>query len=219
MSTNKILDTFTDEHVFSDRTKKLLSIFFLVVAFTLSLHGYSGKQFLIFPKTIWIKPNMLGGIVALAMLLPLYARGILIWRKTLYKLIVFVLLVCVFASIANIALNGKSTIASQLVVAAIALSWLGMRSVAGLAWVLVFVAAAYNLVTVSQAMGFAGLIFVISAFLGLVFHADIAPDRLIREMLDEYSAKSSGFRNIVSDDVNSAGDFINKKMSGNSDTK
>ena len=129
------------------------------------------------------------------------------------------MLVCVFASIANIALDGKSTIASQLVVAAIALSWLGMRSVAGLAWVLVFVAAAYNLVTVSQAMGFAGLIFVISAFLGLVFHADIAPDRLIREMLDEYSAKSSGFRNMVSDDINSAGDFINKKMSGNSDTK
>ena len=219
MSTNKILDTFTDEHVFSDRTKKLLSIFFLVVAFTLSLYGYSGKQFLIFPKTIWIKPNMLGGIVAIAMLLPLYARGILIWRKTLYKLIVFVLLVCVFASIANIAIDGKSTISSQLVVAAIALSWLGMRSVAGLAWVLVFVAAAYNLVTVSQAMGFAGLIFVISAFLGLVFHADIAPDRLIREMLDEYSAKSSEFRNMVSDDVNSAGDFINKKMSGNSDTK
>ena len=142
------------------------------------------------------------------MLLPLYMRGILVWRKSIYKLIVFVLLLSVFASLANIALHKSGSFTLQLLTAAVALSWLGMRSIAGLGWVLVFIAAAYNLMTVSEAMGFLGFIFIISAFLGLVFHADLAPEKLISEMLNEYRVNTAPIADSISSDVHAASDAV-----------
>ena len=120
----------------------------------------------------------------------------------------FVLLLSVFASLANIALHEKGSFTVQLVIAAVALSWLGMRSIAGLGWVLVFIAAAYNLMTVSEAMGFLGFIFITSAFLGLVFHADLAPEKLISEMLNEYRINTAPIADSISRDVHAAGDAV-----------
>ena len=137
-------------------------------------------------------------------------REILVWRKSIYKLIVFILLISVFASLANIALQNRSSLTIQLLTAAVALSWLGIRSIAGLGWVLVFIAAAYSLVTVSEAMGFLGFIFIASAFLGLVFHADLAPEKLVSEMLNEYRVSTKSISDIVSGDVRAAGDAAAK---------
>lgn len=202
----KIVNTLTDDTAFSGRTKKLLSILFLVIAFGLSLLEYSGQHW--WSKKIDIKPTVISAIISLTMLLPLYLRGILVWRKTIYKLIVFVLLLSVFASLANIAILEKGTFTVQLVIAAVALSWLGMRSIAGLGWVLVFIAAAYNLMTVSEAMGFLGFIFIASAFLGLVFHADLAPEKLISEMLNEYRVNTAPMTDSISSDVHAASDAV-----------
>ena len=210
MPVEKVLDTLTDDTTFSDRTKKILSIIFLIAAFAISFRVYAGKYF--FSSDITIKPTMLSGIIAITMLLPLYVRGILVWRKTIYKLIVFVLLVSVFASISNIALQGESKITTMLITAAIALSWLGMRGVAGLGWILVFIAATYNLVTVSEAMGVFGFVFIASAFLGLIFHADLAPERLIGEMMDEYKIKTKKVASHISGDLDEAAAKVQEKF-------
>ena len=101
MPAEKIVNTLTDDSAFSGKTKKLLSIVFLLIAFGLSLHEYGGQHW--WSKEIVIKPNVISAIISLTMLLPLYMRGILVWRKSIYKLIVFVLLLSVFASLANIA--------------------------------------------------------------------------------------------------------------------
>ena len=155
---------------------------------------------------------MLSGIIAITMLLPLYVRGILVWRKTIYKLIVFVLLVSVFASTANIAVQSESKLTTTLITSAIALSWLGMRSVAGLGWILVFIATTYNLATVSEAMGIWGFVFIASAFLGLIFHADLAPEKLIGEMMDEYKIKTTKVATHISGEIDEAAAKIQEKL-------
>ena len=206
MRTEKIVNTLTDDTTFSDKTKKILSIVFLLIAFGLTLMEYSGQHW--WSKKITIKPDVISAIISLTMLLPLYMRGILVWRKSIYKLIVFVLLLSVFASLANIALQGGGSVAFQLLTAAVAFSWLGMRSIAGLGWVLLFIAAAYNLMTVSEAMGFFGFILIASAFLGLVFHADLAPEKLISEMLNEYRITTAPMTDSISSDVHAARDAV-----------
>ncbi|WP_449044153.1 hypothetical protein [Paracoccus versutus] len=50
-----------------------------------------------FSKNYSIKPTLISGAAALAMLTPLYVRGILRWRKSIYGLIVFVLLWTVYS--------------------------------------------------------------------------------------------------------------------------
>lgn len=208
MLIEKIVNTLTDDASFSQKTKKFLSIVFLLISFGLSFITYSGRYW--WSNDIDIKPNIISAFIALAMLLPLYVREILVWRKSIYKLIVFILLISVFASLANIALQNRSSLTIQLLTAAVALSWLGIRSIAGLGWVLVFIAAAYSLVTVSEAMGFLGFIFIASAFLGLVFHADLAPEKLVSEMLNEYRVSTKSISDIVSGDVRAAGDAAAK---------
>lgn len=212
MPTERILNALTDDTTLSDRMKKVLSIVFLLIAFAISMGEYFSTHFVFIKRDENIRPDMIGAVVAITMLMPLYARGILVWRKTIYKLIVFVLLLAVFASIASIALDGKGVFTKHLVIASVTLSWLGMRSVAGFGWILVFAAALLNLITVSEAMGIWGFLFISSSFLGLVFHADLAPEKMINEMLDEYTSKTAKVASGVSDDINAAAATVKERL-------
>ena len=57
MRTEKIVNTLTDDTTFSDKTKKILSIVFLLIAFGLTLMEYSGQRWL--SKKITIKPDVI----------------------------------------------------------------------------------------------------------------------------------------------------------------
>ncbi|WP_074965941.1 hypothetical protein [Paracoccus aminovorans] len=139
-----------------------MSIIFLIVAACLCYIEYKVQGFFR-TKTISIKPDFLSGTAAIAMLLPLYARGILKWSKSIYGLIMLVLLWTVYSSIIQMALNGKSNIPEYMIASATLLSWLGIRGVAGFAWVIAFSACILSLITSNAAMGGLGFLFLVTA--------------------------------------------------------
>lgn len=191
MAFRKLVSAATDERAFTYATQKVLSLVFLSIAVGLSLLSYTGKRFIFFTAEYSIAPDLISGVVALCLIVPLYARGILRWSSSIYGTLILVLFLAVYASLAKLALLGNGDIQVYLVIAAIVLSWLGMRAVAGIGWVLAFAAAVLSALSTSAAMGVSGFVFIASAFLGLLMHANLGPARLVEEILAEYTRPST----------------------------
>ena len=201
MPLKKIVSAATDEQTFTDGTQKVLSILFLGFSVGLSLLSYSGKRFIFFTADYSISPDFISGVVALCLILPLYARGILRWSSSIYGTLMFVLFLAVYASLAKLALLGKGDVQIYLVAAAIVLSSLGMRAVAGVGWVLAFAAAVFSALSTSAAMGLSGFLFIASAFLGLLMHSKLGPAHVLEEIIAEYSRAARPMATSVSSDV------------------
>lgn len=203
MPFKKLVSAATDERAFTYGTQKVLSLVFLGLAVGLSLLSYSGKRFIFFTAEYSITPDLISGVVALCLIVPLYARGILRWSSSTYGTLIFVLFLAVYASLAKLALLGNGDIQVYLVTAAIVLSWLGMRAVAGIGWVLAFAAAVLSALSTSAAMGMSGFVFIASAFLGLLMHSNLGPAHVVEEILAEYSRsmrpKSADLRSDVAE--------------------
>jgi hypothetical protein len=196
-----IIGAATDEREFSHTTVKALSILFLSVSAVLSLLSYTGKRFYVFDHDYSITPDFISGVVALCLIIPLYARGILRWSSSVYGVLMFFLFLMVYAALAKLALLGAGKIGIYLVTASILLSWLGMRAVAGFGWILAFAAAVISALATSEAMGLNGFLFIASAFLGLIMHSNLSPSRLVDEILNEYSRVGKGPASSVKADI------------------
>jgi hypothetical protein len=141
---------------------------------------------------------------------PLYMRGILKWNKSVYTIISFVLIMLVFASFLELAMGGRETspITQALLVASVVLSWLGIKELAGVCWILVVAAALTSAIFNSVTLGFYGFIYIMSGCLGLILHSGLNPGQLLQGMKNEYSinlgdAPSKLSRGTVSIDVES----------------
>ena len=191
------LDSITNEKEFSGQSKKILSVIFLLVSFLLSFQSIAGTRLFFFPKDISISPDLLSATIALALIIPLYGRGILKWSPSIHGLIMFVLLLAVFSSISKLAYAGGDDVSLYLIAIAVALSWLGVRAISGMVWVLVFLASVYSATTISAGMGITGFVFILTSFLGLLMHTNLSPAGIVSEMAAEYS----GFTKTVSEDI------------------
>lgn len=201
MPFKKLITAATDEQELSYSTQKVLSILLLGFAVGLSLLSYTGTRFFFFSANYSISPDLISGVVALCLIIPLYARGILRWSASIYGTIMFVMFLAVYASLAKLALLGGGDIQIYLITAAIVLSWLGMRTVAGIGWLLAFVAAVLSALSISAAMGINGFLFIASAFLGLLMHSNLGPAHVIQEITDEYARTGKSISSHVSSDV------------------
>lgn len=96
---------------------------------------------------------------------------------------------------------------AYLVLIALALSWVGLRSIAGVSWMLVLVAGVYNILNSSLDLGFLGFIYIAAAFTGLCFHSGLNPGELLSSLKDEYSPLATRMQKKVADDVAAAGNL------------
>ncbi len=140
---NLFADMLTSEQEFSERATKLLAIAFLLISAGLCFVTYKHKSFLGFTKSLDIRPDLVSGSIALVMITPLYARGVLKWSKSIYGITILVLLWIIYAGLIKTAIGGKTDIPEYFIAAAALLSWLGMRGAAGFSWILAFAACIY----------------------------------------------------------------------------
>ena len=145
-----------------NETLRLLSLLFLLASGVMSFFNYTHTGVfagIFFDSSLTFQPNLISTILAICLISPLYLRGILKWSKSIYSLLSLVLILLVFASFTELALggNGKSSIVISLLVAAVVLSWLGVKAVAGASWGLALAAAIYSAIESNLAMGFASL--------------------------------------------------------------
>ena len=184
---DNLVNSITSEDQLSYKAKKLLSIIFLLVAFLISMASYTHKGwFFDTPKNI--RPDFISTLIALALVVPLYARGILKWSTSVYGIIIFILFLSIFASILQIGLGDSSSeISKYLIVSAVLISWIGFRGIAGIAWIPAIAAAAFNVISSDAALGVWGAVFLCSVTIGLLLHSNLSPANLMQSLQDEFS--------------------------------
>jgi len=167
---------------------RLLSLFFLFMSGIMSFFNYTHIGW-IWNTTLTFTPEFISTLIAIFLVAPLYMRGILKWNKSIYTIISFFLILLVFASFIQLALggNGKNVIIISLLASAFVLSWLGIKAVAGVSWILVFIAGIYSALVNSLAMGFFGFIYVSCGFMGLILHSGMNLGQLVNGIKSEYS--------------------------------
>ena len=189
-----------------NETLRLLSLLFLLASGVMPFFNYTHTGVfagIFFDSSLTFQPNLISTILAICLISPLYLRGILKWSKSIYSLLSLVLILLVFASFTELALggNGKSSIVISLLVAAVVLSWLGVKAVASASWGLALAAAIYSAIVSDLAMGFAGFIYIGSGFIGLVLHSGLNPGELFEGIRSEYSGSAASVISDISDTV------------------
>jgi phage shock protein PspC (stress-responsive transcriptional regulator) len=193
-----------------NETLRLLSLLFLLASGVMPFFNYThtgvfaGVFAGIFHDSFSFQPKLISTIFAICLISPLYLRGILKWSKSIYSLLSFVLILLVFASFTELAIgggSGTSSIVIPLLVAAVVLSWLGVKAVASASWGLALAAAIYSAIVSDLAMGFAGFIYIGSGFIGLVLHSGLNPGDLFEGIRSEYSGSAASVISDISDTV------------------
>jgi len=199
----KIKTTIADDNELDSETLRVLSLVSLLIAGCMSFITYTTETFLPWPSDLSIKPGFIETIIALLLIAPLYLRGILKWNKSIYSIISFVLILLVFASFTTLAMGGEnnSNIIQALLIVSVMLSWLGVKGVAGISWIIALSAAVLSAIWNSHIMGFSGFIYISSGFMGLILHSGLNPGELISELKSEYSSTSQNATNLIKDDI------------------
>jgi hypothetical protein len=199
---NKLRKAIADENELDSETLRLLSLAFLLISGALSFFNYTQIR-TFWPDTeLTFSPSFLSTIIAICLITPLYLRGILKWNKSIYSLLSLTLILLVFGSFTELALGGKdNNTILYLLVAAVLLSWLGIKVIAGISWALALAAAIYSAIDNNMAMGFYGFIYIASGFIGLVLHSGLAPGELFNGIKGEYSKTASSTLDTAKSDI------------------
>lgn len=200
----KVRSIIADDNQLDSETLRFLSLIFLFLSGIMSFFKYTHIGWL-WDSNVTFQPGFISSILGIALIAPLYIRGILKWNKSIYSIISFTLILMVFSSFLELVLGGndKSSFIMALVGASIVLSWLGIRAAAGVSWMLVLAAAIASVIVNNLAMGFFGFIYVASGTLGLVLHSGLNPGEFVHALRIEYSGNSEKIINNMRDDIGS----------------
>ena len=212
----KIRATLTDDNEMPREWQRFASLLLLLLAFLMAMLPY--EQSILFGaahRSFNFRPGLVPSVLALVLIAPLYLRGLLKWNKSIFSSISFVLILGVFAAFLELALFGGKGVLGRIngymVLLALALSWIGLRSVAGIAWMIVLAAGVYNALDVGIDLGISGFIFVCAAFMGLCFHSGVNPGELFSSLKEEYSPTAARIGKIVGEDISAAKAVYSKR--------
>ena len=105
-------------------------------------------------------------------------------------------------------IRDKNKIVILLLFSSVLLSWLGIRAIAGVSWILAFAAALYSVSVNNVAMGFRGFIYIGSGFIGLILHSGLNPGELFHELKAEYSRVGALAHETAKEDIRAAKEKI-----------
>ena len=167
--------------------QRLASLIFLAIAGGMSFLEYTHIGW-IWDRHLSFAPGLISTIIAALMIAPLYLRGILIWNKSVYTAISFVLILLVFASFVELAMGGNSSnqYVRGAIGAALLLSWLGIKEVAGGCWALALLAGLSSAILNNMIMGFYGFTYIACGVLGQLFHSGLNPGQLVTGIRSAY---------------------------------
>ena len=177
---------------------KLLSLGLLVTALVCAWLPHSETYFWYWQAQVSFTPDFVSGALALAVIAPLYARRIIPYpHHSVNGILFFIVNLSLTATFIQVAL-GKGTglttaPAIAIIVAAIALSWLGMRAAAGLAWLGLLAFSVISTVFSNIGWGIAGFGFVVCGFCGVLLQTPLSPSLLIAEIAQEYGTRKDRF--------------------------
>jgi len=140
-------------------------------------------------------PGLIHGLIALAMIIPLYVRKILAYRNMSTMSLLFLITnVYLFSAWIQLAMGVQGSFTNVIVnmslMAAILLGWLGMRSIAGFCWVIVVILCAYNMINGAEMIAAWGIVFLLLSVISIWFQTKMPLDHFFSSMKTEFSSVS-----------------------------
>lgn len=199
----KLKEFLTNEKELSAEWQKILSLLLLLVCLAISFFEYqSDSIFKYFKDPLSFSPALISTIAALALVCPLYLRGIMPWKKNVYTLLGSVLVILVLASFVELLKGGNGNDELYYLVAlSIVLSWVGIRGIAGLSWIITIAVGAFYLIDHSDALGFLGSVYILSGFFGIALFTGMNPGELMNSFKTEYSESAKNMIGKVKSEV------------------
>lgn len=212
----------TSEKEISSRNRRLLALLFTIAAIVFGCIRYTRGgwgdfyQFMVWPvpvlpnKLDFFSPGFLHAFLGLLLCAPLYIREFLPFKsRSPYYYLTLGLNIWFFAVIAQLVLGEKASfeynLSNTLIIAALVLTWLGIRTVAGFAWIIVFGIVAYNLLDADMKMKDFGIWFLICGFFSLIFQSDLTPKEMFKTFKEEFRGISQSPKtDIVKQNINDA---------------
>ena len=207
---------------------ELLGIAIMIIPFMISIlfqHIDPAKTFWFIPissqKVTTIRPGLISTACAVAFYAALITRYSGVFRsRNLFEAIVSIVrafLNCwVIAAIISIVIpttvsESQSVIGvffsnpeSTLLIIAVLLSWLGMKTIAGYSWVLFIIAAWKHLLIVNTKMNMLGAIFVLTFAISLFLQ--IRDYTVITEFMQDFRNSSEKYTGFIKSSINEAAD-------------
>ena len=186
---NKIRDAIANDNELSSESLRFLSLIALAISGSMSLFKYTQERKFLWDLELGFKPSLISALIALMLLSPLYMRKILKWSNSFYGIISFLLILMVFSSFVELIFLGgnNSKLQSMVIATALLLSWLGIRGIAGIAWIIILVFGIYNIITNNIVMGFFGFIYIAFGAIGVILHSGMNPGYLVQSLISEYT--------------------------------
>lgn len=212
----------TSEKEISAHYRRFSALIFTILAIILGCYRYTrgslGEiwQIIIYPIPVgpshltFQQPGFIHALFGLLLCAPLYMRNFLPFNsRSPYYYLTLCLNIFFFATIAQLVTGAKLTftynLTNTIIIAALVLTWLGIRSVAGFAWIIVFGVVAYNLVNADAQMKDLGIWFLICAFFSLIFQSDLTPGDMFRTFKEEFRDLNKSQKiDVVKESVNDA---------------
>jgi hypothetical protein len=191
---SKASEIIVGDQELTQNKQRLISLILMMIATGLAWIPLKRTAILLFfvPITTTTKgfaPDFITAMIALVIVLPLYFRNILKWKKTsVYSILSFAVNLTLIATFCKIIL-GEGFIFSVYTISlglALILTWLGIRPVAGIAWIAVFVIGIIALQVRNYVMGIYGYLFILLGFLGLILHMEFQPGEFYEEFRRDF---------------------------------
>ena len=193
--------------------QKFWSLIFLLIAGTMSFFSYTHIG-LLWDTQLKFTPGFVSTVIGILLVAPLYLRNILKWNRSVYSIISFVLILLVFSSFVELSTGGNhnNNLIFALISISLVLSWLGIRGVAGISWILVLGSAVYSVIVNNLALEFYGFIYVVFGFLGLLMHTGLNPGAFLKNIKNEYSTYASDSATFVKEEIEETGSITKNIM-------
>lgn len=204
--------------IFGYRISDAIGMLVMVIPIVISIIWSARGGFLCL-KEYNITPTLQSACVACVFYLALIIRTDLFKKDTLGETVVSVfrsiLNIWVLASMIEICIP-ENKFFNKFALAAIIFAWLGMKTIAGYGWILFLIGGINNIVTISKLMGGTGAIYIIAIAISLFLQVYSLSS--IQEFWKDFSHKTDKQRNIIKEDVESAGENAKKNIKAVTET-
>lgn len=94
-------------------------------------------------------------------------------------------------------------------ISSVLLSWLGMKSIAGYAWIIYFIAAIQSLTKLNAQLGGIGAVFIVLATLSMLLQVKNISS--LKDLAEDFRSSASDYTKQIKEEINSAADDAVKK--------
>ncbi len=183
------------DFVIGRRGRRYASLVALLAAVGIGLMTFASDGWFV-DREVSLRPNLLSTIAAILMVSALYARRILEWSPSVYSILSLVLNIFVTAALMRAILGAGAWSLTglampYLVIFAIILTWVGLRPLAPVIWLLVVMAGVINLQIVSEAMGLWGYLFIVLVTFGVLMQLEANLKNVLPELRHDFAGTPS----------------------------